>query len=168
MPRVLWNIDSICGLEDNLLGTSSGGCCDFGSDAVASGLEENPVPTEQEQVTAEASKVNTLANIAKRIYKAIQDPEMTIESFAVFAQVVMHKKMSMTSYPGLMVAMLTKLEALSAKIENTARDLLLLTAAEKFLADASSPSVCLTEFNRMAYIGTHTFEDYGQVILENI
>jgi hypothetical protein len=164
----MFSIDSICGAEDGLPGSSSGSCCDLGSDAVASGLEDNPVPTEQEQVTAEASKVNTLANIAKRIYKAIQDPELTIESFAVFAKVIKYRKMSMTSYPGLMVAMLTKLEALSAKVDTTARDLFLLTAAEEFLVDASSPSVCLSTLNRGAYIGTNTFEDYGPLVLENI
>jgi hypothetical protein len=166
MPRLLGGIDSIFDLEDRLL--DSGGCCDFGGGVLASGLAEIQNPTPSEILSAEMAKTNILVNISKRIFRAIQDPEITIDSFVFFAKIVKNNKMSIDTHPGLVVAMFNKLEELSLNTDSTARQLLLLEKAEEFMLDASAPSICLSELTRNSYINTHTFEDYGQIILETI
>ena len=169
MPRLIRGITSIFNLEDSLLDSGGeGGCCKLGDTTLLPGLDEIPIPTTSEQLASENARVTAQSNMSRRIYTAMQDPDLSAEDFVFLAKVVRNNGSLIHGNPGLSIAFLTKLSDLSSNPNNSARDLLMLEKGREFLSEASAPSTCSLQLGRNTLIGTHTFEDYGPVILENI
>ena len=168
MPKLVREIDSIFNLDEELLDSGGGGCCLGAISGVAEGLSVIPVPTSQEIIDASNQKLEAIENLTKRIYASVQDDNITPEDFILLSKIIKNRKLSLENYPGLGVAMLNRVGLLSLKTDNTPREALMIERSLQFLSDASEPEICPSQLNRLSMIGTHSFEDYGPIILENI
>ena len=169
MPKLVREIASVLDLEDALLNGGSGGACEpLGDSNLDYGLVPAPEVTPARVVTALMSRINIQENIKNRMHKSLSDSELLSDDMMVLAKVFSSSKLGSSVAPGLSVAMWEKLEELTLRPGNTPRDLLYLEKAQEFLLEAELPGICPTEASSSAFIGTHTFEDYGEMVLENL